>query len=238
MRLLPLDQFEPIFLPLQGKKIGYVYVPQRNMGDELIHQATMQLLDEFNIDWVLVEERPQNIDEIIFCGGGNMGDKTPWVQPRNKRKEAIRWGLPITILPQSFNSKEKQEYEKIYIREKESSKYCPKGLLAPDLALGYQFNGKVESQREIGYFLRKDPEGLFGAYQHSQGDPMLLARTLEEYLNLAGKYRHIFTDRLHFAICGLLNGVKVTLLPNTYHKNRSMYETWLKDLDCLWAEKV
>jgi hypothetical protein len=25
------------------------------------------------------------------------------------------------------------------------------------------------------------------------------------------------------------------LLPNSYHKNRSMYETWLRDLGCMFA---
>jgi exopolysaccharide biosynthesis predicted pyruvyltransferase EpsI len=66
-------------------------------------------------------------------------------------------------------------------------------------------------------------------------DPVKLCRTPDEYLHLAARYESIVTDRLHFAICGLLLGRQVVLLPNSYHKNRSMYETWLRDLGCMFA---
>jgi hypothetical protein len=51
-------------------------------------------------------------------------------------------------------------------------------------------------------------------------------------------FEHIVTDRLHFAIAGLMTGRDVSLLPNGYHKNRSMYETWLEDLGCHWLESA
>jgi exopolysaccharide biosynthesis predicted pyruvyltransferase EpsI len=55
---------------------------------------------------------------------------------------------------------------------------------------------------------------------------------------LATQYKRIITDRLHFAISGLILGRETTILPNSYHKNRSMYETWLRDLGCNFAENL
>ncbi|MEZ6066062.1 MAG: hypothetical protein R3B90_10215 [Planctomycetaceae bacterium] len=59
---------------------------------------------------------------------------------------------------------------------------------------------------------------------------------MDEYLRLAGRYAQIITDRLHFAVCGLLCSRRVILCPNAYHKNLGMWETWLHRLGCEWAE--
>jgi exopolysaccharide biosynthesis predicted pyruvyltransferase EpsI len=58
------------------------------------------------------------------------------------------------------------------------------------------------------------------------------------YLRLASRYEVIMTDRLHFAVAGILLDRKVVLLPNSYHKNASMYETWLSDLGCGYARSL
>lgn len=40
----------------------------------------------------------------------------------------------------------------------------------------------------------------------------------------------VVTDRLHAALLGWMLGREVVMLPNAYHKNRSVYETWFKDV--------
>ena len=67
---------------------------------------------------------------------------------------------------------------------------------------------------------------------------MRLYKPTKEYILLAARYETIFTNRLHFAIAGLIAGRKVTLLPNSYFKNKSIWECWLKDLGCLWSESL
>jgi exopolysaccharide biosynthesis predicted pyruvyltransferase EpsI len=62
-----------------------------------------------------------------------------------------------------------------------------------------------------------------------------MCKSVEEYLELAARHSRIITDRLHFAISGLIVGREVALLGNSYHKNRSIYETWLKPLGCRFA---
>ena len=109
-----------------------------------------------------------------------------------------------------------------YVREKESLRLCRRALLGPDLALGYSYEGHIqEASYPIGLFLRVDEkEGLFTSLP-SLGDPLkVVPRDLNAYLQLAMRYRHIITDRLHFAIAGLIVGREVTFLPKRYHNNR------------------
>jgi len=234
-RLLPLAAFAPIFEPFQGRRIGLV-TPIGNVGDALIGWATEQLLTAFHIDWDYWDEGTASagsFDELAFGGGGNMG-----VRYRNNwelRDRVFRCGLPVTILPQSFNSEEARSYHRVFVRERASLAYYPQGQLAPDLALGLRVDHVPPPRYGVGVFLRRDRERADGLRWFSR-DPVRLCQTPQQYLQLAASYRRIVTDRLHFAICGLLAGRHVTLLPNDYHKNRSMHATWLKDLGCEFAD--
>ena len=226
MRLLPLEAFSAVFEPLRGKRIGFV-PPIGNVGDELITWATHQLFDEFQIVW-----RPfhpgspgaGDVDEVVFGGGGNMGTRyrNNWAL----RGKILELGLPLTILPQSFTSVEDRPYTRVYVRERASLAFCDNGILAPDLALGLRRPSPKPPTRHTGIFLRRDPERL-GWCRWFRRDPVKLCNSPREYLDLAAGHERIVTDRLHFAICGLLAGRETTLLPNNYHKNRSMHETWL-----------
>lgn len=52
----------------------------------------------------------------------------------------------------------------------------------------------------------------------------------------------IFTDRLHAALLGWMLGRQVVMLPNSYHKNRSFFDTWFADIGTdgrmHWADTV
>lgn len=235
MRLMPLEAFAQVFEPLRGKRIGFVR-PLGNVGDELIHAATFQLLDAFRIDWQIVDPIcGADVDEIVFGGGGNMG--MLYLNNWDLRGQILTLGLPLTILPQSFASEEDRPYKRVYVREHASLAFCRQAILAPDLALGLFYEHKTEPTAGTGVFLRCDPERA-GGFRWFRRDPARLCRTPQEYLSLAARFEHIVTDRLHFAICGLIVGRKTTLLPNNYHKNQSMYETWLEGLGCRFARNV
>jgi exopolysaccharide biosynthesis predicted pyruvyltransferase EpsI len=53
---------------------------------------------------------------------------------------------------------------------------------------------------------------------------------------MAAMHRRIHTDRLHFAVAGLMVGTEVVLYPNSYHKNREVYDLSLKRLGCKFSE--
>lgn len=236
MPLIPIEEFAPIFESLKGLFVGLVD-GHGNVGDQLIYRSTRQLLGKFSIPWVCqsLYHRPLPVDVLLLFGGGNMGGLYP--EEQKLRRAALSRRIPCILLPQSFSGPEPGNYLRMYVRDRESMRHCPQGLLAPDMALGYQPHEELpEPEHSHGLFLRADDEGLFRDHPGNRGDPAGIAFPPEDYLRLAARYRSITTDRLHFAICGLIAGRTVTLLPNSYHKNRSMWETWLVGLGCQWRE--
>lgn len=233
MAYLPASCFSVVFEPLQGQQIGFVR-PLGNVGDLLIEQATLQLFKHFNIQWRYwsPSEPLGNIQELAFGGGGNMGEtyRSNW----ELRGACLETGLPVTVLPQSFLGVENRPFHRVYVREKASLNFAPDATLAPDLALGLIPETVPPAVRSLGIFLRKDREAQDVAPWYSQ-DPVKLARTPEKYLYLASRYEILITNRLHMAVAGILQDRQVILLPNSYHKNSSLFETWLSDLGCEFA---
>jgi len=246
IQLLPDSYFASIFEPLRGLSVGLVD-GYGNVGDRLIYRATRQLLDRFHIRWRKHYVMPTLLcrffacpshtksrpDVLLLFGGGSMGSM--YRREVALRRRALKSGIPSIVLPQSFMAPEDGPFQNVFIREEDSRRFCPRGTLVPDLALAFRYDRTVSPDGDCGVFLRRDIEARF-ARVPSLGDPARLADTVDKYLELAGKFGHVVTDRLHFAIAGLLNGRRVTLLPNTYHKNRSMWECWLKSLGCEWAD--
>jgi exopolysaccharide biosynthesis predicted pyruvyltransferase EpsI len=237
MRLLPSEAFTEVFQPLVGRRIGYIR-PLGNVGDALIELATLQMFDEFGIDWRLQDPAGPvgtELDTLVFGGGGNMGARY-----RNNwelRGRILSLGLPVIIFPQTFSAPEERPYQRIFVRERVSLSYCPQATLAPDLALGLRHLDRTAPTRGTGVFLRRDQERAAKRRWFAR-DPAKICSTPQQYFALAARYERIVTDRLHFAICGLILGRETTLLPNDYHKNESMYDTWLKGLGCRFARNV
>lgn len=236
MAHLPASHFAHVFEPLQGKRIGFVR-PTGNVGDMLIEKATLQLFDHFGIQWKYwrPQEPLESIQELVFGGGGNMGEtyRCNW----DLRQMCLQTGLPVTILPQSFLGPEDRPFRRVYVRENASFQYAPEGILAPDLALGLRPEPFPAATNPLGIFLRRDLEARDTAPWYSL-DPVELAQTPNQYLQLASHYEVIITNRLHLAVAGILLDRKVILLPNSYHKNTSMYETWLSGLGCGYARSL
>lgn len=245
MPLLAPAYFELLFEGLMGKSVGFLPL-DGNVGDLMIRTATMELFDFFDIKFHQITESElasgvlkTSVDEIVISGGGNMG--TLWPDPYKQRRKSLDFGLPVTIFPQSFtrNDEETDCYKCVFVREIVSKNYHEDYILAPDTALGLSVPGKLaEPVVETGLFLRNDIESCLGQNASALIDPINISSTIEEYLELASMFENIITDRLHFAIAGLIAGRHVTLLPNSYHKNRSMYQTWLEDLGCHWLDDV
>ena len=248
MPLLPFSCFESVFSRFSGKKIGFIQM-DGNVGDQLINLATTKLFIRFQINYSLVSElelkEPTSLsqyDELVISGGGNMGSKYPICQ--EQRKFALKSGLPITILPQSFTDSHEDisGFKRVYVRENASFKLCKKYdnvVYAPDLALGlsdqYIMQPTLFSQ---GLFLREDMESTFMDTSQSIADPAKFLVTPWQYLSFASMFEEIITDRLHFAIAGLIMGRKVTLLPNSYFKNESMFITSLRQFGCHWENSI
>ena len=236
-RLVPLVAFDSVFGPIRGKKVVYQEV-LGNVGDMLIYAATRQLFRHFDVTAISLNDPDAESGEcVVCCGGGNMGGE--YLDCLELRKKAYQLaqarGLEVLILPQSCAGPEDlPDRCRVFVREEYSRKHCPRAELAPDLALAYSFDWQPpEAVHYRGVWLRQDSESL-GYDLGSLGDPINGLNDPRDYINLAAEYENIVTDRLHFAIAGLIAGRRVTLLPNSYHKNRGVFKAWLKKLGCHW----
>jgi hypothetical protein len=242
MALYAPHHYEKLFAPLRGKRIGY-FLLTGNVGDELNHQAARELFGYFDIDFreihpgdVRKRDLAAALDELVISGGGNMGSDF-YSEPFAERRIALKMGLPTTVFPQTFlaNREDLSGYKKIFVRERRSRSLNVQFELVPDLAMGLlDVPRPTNPEAKIGVFLRRDIEARFSGCAASMGDPAQLSSTCDEYLELAGLFEHVFTDRLHFAIAALLRQRKVSLLPSSYWKNRAVYETWLRGFECEW----
>ncbi len=247
--VLSPSTWEDVFAPFRGQRVGYLRA-NGNIGDWLIDAATKQLCGHFGVELIEVTHGlplPCTLQAIFSAGAGNFGK---YELERRKREWALSTGLPVTVLPQTGDgySEHHLAYEKVWFRDHRSLKYHHRSDIAPDLALGYdcpQFMGGAANGtdgacgtngRRVGLFLRRGWEQIAETHPQDLGDPAGMAASVEAYLKLAASWDHIITNRLHFAIAGLLQRRKVTLLPNSYHKCRSIFCSSLQALGCGWAD--
>ncbi|PQO43812.1 Coenzyme F420 hydrogenase/dehydrogenase, beta subunit C-terminal domain [Blastopirellula marina] len=242
MRLLPLTHYAPIFAPLVGRRVALID-GIGGTGDKLIYRATRQLLDAFGIQWRACEPQEiADVDVVLLFGGGNLDSYYDGEVHRRRvaceRAEAI--GAKTIVLPQySMGMHEGRHFDRLFVRDLSSLKTRPEAVLAPDLALGFDHAPPSQPPRHsLGLFLREDRESLLPHDIAYVGDPYHMTHDLDELFRIAADYAHIVTDRLHFGICGLLSGRRVTLLPVNNHKSREMWELWLRHVGCEWSDEV
>ena len=244
MPLISQARYEGLFLPLLNNRIGFLQLPG-NHGDSMIAMATRQMFRmyscdfrEIGLDEVECGRLNSPVTRLVIGGGGSMGKRYRWNY--ELRRKVLDLGVPVTVFPQTIvdSGEDLHVYEKIYARERTSAGLVDGIELFPDLALGLTWDCSADPGNETGVFLRSDWERSIADCEYSIGDPVGLCSTVDEYIALAGDYQHIVTDRVHFAIAGLMHGVQVTLLPGAYFKNRSFHDSWLKQLGCRWANTL
>ncbi len=107
-------------------------------------------------------------------------------------------------------------------------------LVAEDLphlpSLGYVFHG-IRVDKEATTL--QTPE-----YSAVWGDPAQLAQEFDEWVALHGSAGKIVTNRLHSAILGSILGIPTTLCPNSYFKNRAVWEHSLQQRGVAWADEI
>jgi len=248
MERIPLTAFSPLIRLLAGKRV-FVARPPGNVGDKLIYFGTLQLFTRLGVE-LCDENKPAQL--YCYAGGGNLGSaymhlcQPVWDRLRHLAKKHAG---KIVVLPQSWYDDPSRpsprpwsvpDAEAVFAREEVTYNNMPGSVLVPDLALLTNIDWKLPSvEQSVGLWLRRDREGLFASSAQAKdscGDPALRALDARSYINLAAKYAHVITDRLHFAIAAMLAGRRATLLPGNYHKNQAMWQTWLHDLGCEWAE--
>jgi exopolysaccharide biosynthesis predicted pyruvyltransferase EpsI len=90
------------------------------------------------------------------------------------------------------------------------------------------------------YAIRQDkerPEGQ-GYNYLSWLDPIDVSSTFEEWLMFHRRARTIVTNRTHSTIVGTILGIPTIMLPNSYHKNRSVWEFSLRQRGVEWRDHI
>lgn len=232
-------------------KTAYFLRPQtRNVGTEMAIQGAIQFFRDNDVrianDWERDElPEPSSAIQCLIYGGGMVGTI------REKGSATRKWlvadylsstGLPVVCLPMTHMGSEgepKPPGEHVmFARESKSLKYLPGSVLAPDMAFYYQAMVPChETDSDTGVFLRADPLSFVNKHwQKGLGDPLKFAKSLDEYFDLASRFERIVTDRLMFAVCGLLLERKVTLMPDSSGKNKAVYDDWLRGVGCQWSD--
>ena len=101
---------------------------------------------------------------------------------------------------------------------------------------------QLETQnRYTLYAIRRDKE----SYDIPKCNPFLLwldpakfCRSFDHWVDIHAKAKRIITNRMHSAILGSILGKPVTLLPNRYHKNRSIWEYSLEPRAVEWQDTL
>jgi exopolysaccharide biosynthesis predicted pyruvyltransferase EpsI len=237
--LLPRHHFQPVVDLLANKRIFFC-VPLGNLGDDLIRASERLLFQRINCQvvqsWKIDSPLPQlpDVDFCVWGGGGNFGTGylNAFLPRRAIFERAKLASVPTVVLPSSMFGEGEPAPDFMFCRERVSLAYYPNAVLVPDLALGYD-GPTARPQKEAGYFIRQHEEASNKHLTHiSEGDPSAMICDYFYYFDLASKYNEIITDRLHFAIVGLMLDKTVTLLPNSYFKNQAVWDCWLKDLGC------
>lgn len=248
MRLME-KQFESLVTPLKQKRVGLVRNPFGNVGDGLIEMGVHHLFRHFAVSYRVVPFREvkrgklvEEVDVIVCPGGGNVGRR--YTNSPGLRRKAAKMRIPMVLFPQTAadDGEDLSKFERVYVREKTSlsmlARTHPRVELAPDTALVLDVKPEPVKHKHC-LALRCDWEAIDGQRGTERMDPAKRASSPAGYLQLAARFRRITTNRLHFAIAGLLQDRDVELLPGTYHKNRSMYETWLhRFATCQFRETV
>lgn len=238
--------FSPLLRLLKGRTVLLV-CPNGNVGDQLVQKATMQLFRRHGIafqvaNFASFEQHTAGYDVMAYGGGGNVSGRYDTEKHvRAMAAQAKRLGVPLVCLPQSIEAWKPHLllFDQLFIREEVSLQLAAfagcSPVLCPDMALAYQPEAPLaEPLHDEALFLRSSSEGL---HRGMAEDAVTGVRTPQEYVEKASAYRRITTDRLHFAIAGLIAGREVTLVANNYHKNKSMWQTWLQFAGCRFKDR-
>lgn len=209
-----------------------------NYGDSIIWHGTMRLLSELNIqiDNVDIATEKKN-DILLIDGGGNLVDYYDDV--RNFLFEKHDLYKEIVFLPHTiFGEKQIEILSKlknnttIFCREKVSKKFVDQYAQNCNVFLWHDcafYNSFKSAKQGIGTLnaFRSDCESILKFTPECNIDISYngyATKPLNDFLEIIDNFEQINTDRLHVAITSVLLGKKVNLYPNSYFKNKAVFE--------------
>lgn len=223
----------------KNTKVDFFRFPG-NYGDSLIWHGTKMLLSSFNISEQYVDiSSPRYNSVLLIDGGGNLVDYYSDVKEFLIKKPSLY--DEIIILPHTiFGEKQIEVLNNIsskltvFCREKVSAEFLENRLTHGEVYLWHDCAFYNEfPQIPIG-------EGVFNAFRSDKESIMHIlllpksnidisydgyaTKPLDGLVNTLRKFAQVNTDRLHVAICATLFGKQVKLFPNSYYKNKAVFD--------------
>lgn len=213
-----------------------------NYGDSLIWHGTKILLSSLNISEHYVDISSSQYSNVLFIdGGGNLVDYYSDVKEFLLKKPALY--DKIIILPHTiFGEKQIEALNNVssdltvFCREKVSAEFLEDKFHRGEIYLWHDcaFYNKfspISSGKGILNAFRSDRESILQTLPRLNIDISYngyATKPLNELIEVLQKYEQINTDRLHIAIAATLLGKHVRLFPNSYYKNRAVFDYSLR----------
>ena len=234
-----------------------IYVPNPgNAGDLMIAHGTFQVFNSMGLNWGISKQGKWIGKLLFYSGGGNLvgmyGSCRDFLIKNKDKNEIVV--LPHTVANEDPLIKSLGENIKIICREETSYKYVRKlmkykenVLLLDDMALHIKGIEKYKSREGKGVLncFRTDKEapdikipadnvdvsrkGLHRAGRGARYDVGEVERISLSVFDYLSRFSVINTNRAHMAIGGSLLNREVNMFPNSYYKNRAIYDYSLKD---------
>lgn len=231
-----------------------IYIPNNgNAGDSIIAHATLKVFKDAGIKWVQGRNVEYKNQILFYGGGGNFvppyGDCKAFVN-KNVGKGNTLVILPHTIRSQDESLKRMDKNVIVFCREKTSYNYCAKLMkfastnlfLSKDLALYLNPSPIPNINTRILDAYRVDAEktniplppnnvDISKKFEDTRflKDVKYATQTTNKVMEFIRPYGIVNTNRLHIAIISCIMGKHVNFHPNSYYKNKAVYDYSLKD---------
>ncbi len=206
-------------------------------------------------------------DVIYFHGGGGFVPWWSGT-PIEGLKKTITMHAGITIVgPQSFSedvsflkkifdfTSDKIICKECFIFTREITSFNNlKKVLPRQMVLDYDHDTALNldefdilKQRKVDnfvfYAIRNDKESsndksYFVSFPSLFFDPISYCRSFDDWVSVHSKAKKIITNRLHSSILGSILGKPTVLLPNSYHKNHSVWDFSLQQRKVKWMDAL
>lgn len=228
---------------------AFVFVPNPgNWGDGLIRYATERFFRANGFRYVsigLLKAGSSTADElraaasaskvrVVYGGGG--GFLPQYVIPRRFRRMIKRTDR-VLVLPSTFPMPVQdlglRRSDVVFRRDAGASlEFAPGASFCHDMALSIGRIPASSAGSGAGYFFRRDAEKVM-EMTIPEGNRDISAEGTEstpmaDFLDAIARFETVHTNRLHVSIAAAMMGRQVHLYPNSYFKNRSIYEASLK----------
>jgi exopolysaccharide biosynthesis predicted pyruvyltransferase EpsI len=234
---------------MSGKHIHFFPNPG-NAGDGFIAHATYELFSRFGVSYTAYKgsEIAQG-DPVVIGGGGNLvegryTDVATLVRNHSERQVVL---LPHTIVGYADIVAKTADKLTLFIRDPVSHAlalangadpkrtflshdltfFLNRSVLAPFHKLGKGILYALRTDRESSGVLAISPDNIDLSLSWCGdlwSDPLFCKMSTESLASYIAQFESVLTDRLHISILSAMLGKQVTMLPNSYFKNRAVWE--------------